>query len=94
LMPTVLAKLEENNERLVKIKTCRQSVFWVQALHVLQKSQFADERWQWAGQAVSPEVPATIPETNNVNYPIHLAMSLGDLELYIKLVRYWSTENQ
>jgi hypothetical protein len=52
---------------------------------VLQKSQFADERWQWAGQAVSPEVPATIPETNNVNYPIHLAMSLGDLELYIKL---------
>jgi hypothetical protein len=27
LMPTVLAKLEENNERLVKIKTCRQSVF-------------------------------------------------------------------
>jgi hypothetical protein len=86
-MPTVLAKLEENKD-WSKSKHVRQSVFEFKALHVLQKSQFADERWQWAGQAVSPEVPATISETNNVNYPIHLAMSLGDLELYIKLVRY------
>lgn len=57
-MPTVLAILEEKSVRWPEIKTSNaKKGVESKVLHVLQRSQVSDERWQRAGQAIFPEVP-------------------------------------